>query len=281
MQILSSLMRREGVDGNVDFRTALSQHAAIVGDIPAVDADRFADENLTRYWNWFLKEMDVLSSRGIAPYFEKLPGNIKAFAHFSHQLGRSADPVDIERGRLLAARPLFLKAIDDLTDRQYEALACVTCEAIGAINTHLTPAGNEGGIDFVATLRLGAATHLFSSAGTEFRVIGQCKKYTAPVSVDRMEQFLQTMNNVRYRSERVRQHLPVWFEEAGGPIFGWVISHSGFQSGAMNEAKKHGVLISDTVDIAELISQAHSFFNADPPAVRAQQIPVQCQRLLQ
>lgn len=178
------------------------------------------------------------------------------------------------------SRPFVLRKIDAMTDREYEALACVACAAIGGLKTHLTPPGNEGGIDFFATLSIKTQTHVLSAAGTELRIVGQCKKYSLPVAVDKLEQFITTMQNIRHRSERVRRHIPTWFDESRGPILGWVMSHSAFQTGAADEAKNHGIILSDTLDLAELICLSDTFHAALSPPDRADQLVIECRRLI-
>jgi len=278
-RILAGLRRRDFNSSLHDFRATLSGLAASELKLVATVADAFADSNLKKYWNWFLKEIDDDHDRGINPYFRVPSRQSYAFSYFSHDLLSSSNLIEQTLGQRSLSRSHMLRMIDSLTDREYEALACVASVAIGANNYHLTPPGDEGGIDFVATLKMPSSSHVFSAAGAELRVVGQCKKYADPVAVDRMDQFVQTMQNVRYRAARVQKHLPVWFDQARGPIVGWVISHSGFQSGSADEAKKHGIVLSDTLDMAELISVSENFFSNDAPAVRSQHLLDRCRAL--
>jgi len=245
-----------------------------------VDAEAFVETNLKRYWNWFLEELDSQRSRGITPYFSVANSKAKSFAVRHEELVLSADAATSRRGELYRSRPPFLTQIATLTDRQYEALSCLTCRHIGAANVHLTPPGSEGGIDFVATIRLSSQSHIFSSAGRDFRVVGQSKKYGTKVTVDRIDQFLRTMENVRSRSTRVSAHLPAWFDVSAGPIVGWIIAHSGYQSGSADEAKKHGLVLSDTLDVAESLTLAESFHAAATPVARAAQVGPACDAIV-
>ena len=54
-------------------------------------------------------------------------------------------PPDAQRAAKLRHRPAILSMIDALTDREFEALACVALRLVGATETALTPRGNEGG----------------------------------------------------------------------------------------------------------------------------------------
>ena len=249
-------------------------------DKDRVDAEAFVESNLNRYWNWFLEELDDQRARGIIPFFSVPDRTRKAFAVRHEELRSSEDAAMVRQGVLCSCRPAVLARISALNDRQYEALSCLLCRSIGAVNVYLTPPGGEGGIDFVANIMLASKSHIFSGMGREFRLIGQSKKYETRVSVDRIDQFLRTMENVRGRSKRVSDQLPVWFDVSAGPIIGWMISHSGFQSGSSNEAKQHGLILSDTLDVTETLSLADSFYATSTAAIRAAQLALSCDAII-
>lgn len=279
-KILQSFPRLDVSTANFDFRTVLESVVERELGMSRIDAQAFVHANAKKYWNWFNEELDQQQRRGILPYFAIVGGGTYALSHTAHLSQLSPDANKRLIGQLAHSRPNILRQLDSLTDRQYEAMACVASKVIGARFQVLTPPGNEGGIDFIAILPINISCHIFAAVGSELRIIGQCKKYQTPVAVDRVEQFLQTMNNVRYRSERVRKHLPAWFEEARGPIIGWMVAHMGYQSGAADEAKRHGVILSDTLDMAELFSLSPSFHTSDSPPARAQHVHDYSQALL-
>ncbi|MBP6894411.1 MAG: restriction endonuclease [Pseudacidovorax sp.] len=279
-ELLAALHRTQLAPGNTDFRALLSQLAQTTLRKARSDADAFADVNLRKYWNWLAREIDEHIARGLTPFFLQATGGVFAISSACHTLAASGNAQDRSRGTLAMSRPQVLRQIDALTDREYEALACVSCTAIGSTQTLLTPPGNEGGIDFFATLSMHTKTHVFSAVGAEVRIVGQCKKYGSPVAVDKLEQFITTMQNVRHRSDRVRRHIPAWFEQSRGPIIGWVMAHSGFQTGAADEAKNHGIILSDTLDLAELICLSTGFHAALPPADRATKLVDECRNWL-
>ena len=278
--LFAALHRTELATGNISFRQLLSSLAESVLAKSRTDADAFADANLRKYWNWLAKEVDNHSERGLTPYFTLAGSGVYAISSACESLRASSDIESQKRGSMALSRPAILRKIDAMTDREYEALACIACSAIGSGNTHLTPPGNEGGIDFFATLSIKTGAHVFSAVGAELRIVGQCKKYASPVAVDKLEQFITTMQNVRHRSERVRRHIPAWFADARGPILGWVMSHSGFQTGAADEAKSHGIIVSDTLDIAELLSLSDTFHPTLSHADRADRMIEDCRRLI-
>lgn len=279
--ILAALYRVEVGAGNTDFRNLLRSLAESVLGKTRADADAFADANIRKYWNWLGKEADTHAVRGLTPFFSLASGGAYSISSACQALASSPDADCRLRGELASSRPFVLRQIDAMTDREYEALACVACSAIGSLRTHLTQQGNEGNIDFFATLSVKTRTHVLSAVGTEIRIVGQCKKYGSPVSVDKLEQFITTMQNVRHRSERVRRHIPAWFDESRGPILGWIMAHSGFQTGAADEAKNHGIVLSDTLDLAELICLSDTFHPSLSPPSRAHTLIEECRHLIQ
>lgn len=278
--LLSALYRAELGSGNVDFRELLSDLSRNVLGKSRADADAFADANLRKYWNWLAQEVDSQSARGLTPFFSLATGGVYALSSYCHAMRASTNPQEQARGVLALSRRYLLSEIDVMNDREYEALACVACTAIGSRMTLLTPPGNEGGIDFFATLSVQTKTHVLSAAGTEIRIVGQCKKYSSPIEVDKLEQFITTMQNVRHRSGRVLRHIPSWFDDSRGPVVGWIMAHSGFQTGAADEAKNHGIVLSDTLDLAELVSMSDAFYGTLPPPDRASRLVAACRLLL-
>lgn len=279
-KIFDGLFRHHPGNSNIDFHSLLCRLARDCLGKSVFEAEEFADANLTKYWNWLLQETDNHKQRGLIPYYESIGPNLqtRVLNYACSSLFAGDNPEAKRSGELGLARSHLLREIDLLTDREYEALACVACDALGSARYHLTPAGNEGGVDFFASLSLSTASHLFSAPGREIRVVGQCKKYATPAAVGRLEQFIQTMHNVRYRSDRVC--LPAWFAGGRGPIIGWVISHSGFQSGATYEAQKHGIIISDSLDVAEVVALSERFHSNKSPNDRANSLRAACRALL-
>lgn len=278
--LLAALCRTELGAGNIDFRLTLSSLATSALGKNRSDADAFADTNIKKYWNWLKKEVDAHATRGLTPFFSLASGGAYSISSACHALVSSQNVDHQLRGTLALSRPSVLRQIDAMTDREYEALACVACSAIGSHKTHLTPPGGEGGIDFFATLSINTRTHVLSAAGTEIRIVGQCKKYASPVPVEKIDQFITTMEYVRHRNKRVADHIPAWFDESRGPILGWVMSHSGFQTGAADTAKNQGIVLSDTLDLAELVCLSDTFHASLLPPARAVELIEACRRLI-
>lgn len=170
---------------------------------------------------------------------------------------------------LLKARPLIIKLLDEFNSRQYEGAICVALLLAGAKKVHLTPEGNEGGVDFFALIEGATGTHLFGKSTQAVRVVGQTKKYENRETITRFNCFPTILNNVQHLTGRVVEVMPSWFRVERGPIIGLYLAHSGFQSGVIDAAARHGIVLADAVDIAEMCCMSNALNTWLPPAERA------------
>jgi len=74
---------------------------------------------------------------------------------------------------------------------------------------------------------------------------------------------------VRNLNPSIESLVPSWFRSSTGPIIGWLIAHNGVQSGGVTKAKNHGIVISDSVDIAEIIALSRHIDVCLPADARA------------
>lgn len=237
-----------------------------------IEAEAFTRVNARKYWNWVARQRDDDIRAGLNPCFSLTDPGLRRCAWLPWTLSQSANANEQRLAVLLRSRPQIQTGIDALDEREYEAMGCLVCDVIGASHLHLTPRGNEGGMDFLAILEFSFMPHVFKGMRGAILIVGQCKKYAEPVQVDRVEQFIKTVENVRHRAPRVTPHLPPWFHDCNGPIVGWMIAHNGVQVGGRDEAKQHGVVLSDSRDLAEIVACAESFHGADAPPVRSQRM---------
>jgi hypothetical protein len=149
---------------------------------------------------------------------------------------------------------VILRTLDAITDREYEALGCVVSEVIGASHVHLTPNGKEGGIDFFALVISPSPCHLLVGTTAPLRIVGQSKKYATAIEDEKVKSFITTLSDVHRLSPTVEPHVPTWFRAAAGPVIGWVMAHHGLQSGAASRARNHGIIYSDSLDVAEILA---------------------------
>lgn len=250
-RIVSWFYRAELPLGPADFAKLLEKAAQEALGMDAMAASAYVDSAGNRMFNALLAASEQDRAAGRRPLMQRTHERHSCeFLPFLQGEDRR-----IKKRQLRSRdRPAFLRNIDRLDDREYEALGCAASIVAGADKFLLTPKGNEGGIDFFARIKQPAFTHIFGGGSTPIRVIGQCKKYSSPVSDDRIRDFSTTVRDVCHVAVSTERLVPRWFRESGGPIVGWVISHSGFQAGAAHRGKNQGYILSTSLDIAELLS---------------------------
>lgn len=278
--VLRQLYREEYPEDDFEFPERLIDVVARHVFNSRLDAERFAtQQNINRYWNALLKKMDQDRHQGLVPLFDVIHDQSKRLRWYAAtrngRTGRAA-----RNAKLSRTRPAILKQIDALSSRQFEALGCVLCDLLGAEKTHLTPAGNEGGIDFFAALALRTDSHIFHGAKGRLRIIGQCKKHDRPAEPELLRSFTETINEVKNVSPSIEGIVPDWFRTRGGPVVGWLISHAGTTSGAATKAKNHGFLVSDALDCAEVVCLSRAMHRL-PPSMRATDLLARIERCLQ
>lgn len=253
--VLSWLYRNEFPPGILDFEEILTSATRNALGKSSLDAPGYVQSNRNRYWNLILQRQDLDERSGRTPIFsivDKIGRRIEWPA-----ATRTSSPKSTGRAQArLRARPAILRTIDNLSDRQFEALGCVASEFAGGTRFSLTPPGNEGGIDFFSLIQIHSGCHLFSSDCHPLRIVGQAKKHSRPASVDMIKEFITTLSEVKNLSPSIEHLIPPWFRSASGPIVGWFISHSGAQSGAVAKAHNHGILLADSIDLAEIAARS-------------------------
>jgi len=210
-----------------------------------------ATKNLTRYWNDTRKRIDIDVENDLSPIFHVQNVELKQALWYPQYLMNEGN---VNLGINLKARSRFLRTIDSMNDREFEALACVVCNLLGAHEVHLTPPGNEGGIDFYALIRFPSESHIFGALNKSTRIVGQSKNYAGKESITGFRSFLTSLGNVRSVHGSVTNHMPNWFMRGTGPIIGWYVAKSGYQSGVTSFAREQGVVLSEAVDLAEVLA---------------------------
>lgn len=264
----------------IDFQDLLINTFINVLKLDKLTAEAYASRHLKVYWNELIKQQEENEIRGIKPLFTIVDDTLKKVS-FDHL--NLLDTMPFRQkivNSLLRARPLILDKIDLLNDREYEALACFVCELLGANNIKLTPPGNEGGIDFLATIKFTERSHYLFGVKGPIRIIGQCKKYSTKMQVDKVKEFITTLQEVKNQNPSVERIIPNWFRTSTGPVIGWIISHTGFQSGSLSKSQCHGILMSDSIDIAQLISLCNKYYITETPHMRASKLKICVQEAL-
>lgn len=257
--LLSHLYRREFSDGAISWNDVCHQLIAEATKRQLIDVEQSTPSaSVSRYWNDLLRQIEYDKRRGMVPTFDILDSQLRRFCWLPYSPS-GLDAESVRKKRVVRSRRVFVSKIDALNWRQFEALSCITCEAIGSSRVHLTPSGSEGGIDFLAIVRIRKDCHVFCGNGSGLRVVGQCKKWGQKPDPDDVDYLHQTVSNVRHDDERVRDVVPPWFKSAGGPIVGWMISQTGLSEPSEELARKRGILVSESIDIAEILCASRRY----------------------
>jgi hypothetical protein len=250
-KILAWLYRREFASGVYEFDNLLLHAAITMFRKSTQDAFAFVSRNSNSYWAKLADRLKEDRASGRSPLFEVFDYNSKrvVWPPARHSL---AHPQKKLYQRLIS-RPAYLRAIDTLTNREYEALPCIAMKMAGGRHWHLTPPGNEWGVDFFASLVSPSVFPIFNGLRAPMRIVGQCKKYESRLTVKEVRDFSRTLEGLRNRKPELEKHVPNWFRVINGPIVPWLICHSGAQSGALSFAKDEGIIVSDSIDIAECL----------------------------
>lgn len=250
-EVFNWLYRQSFKGTELKFEEVLRQAAKESLHLEDLDIESFVQANIHQYWNWLKQEVENDEKIGIWPVF--VIGNNSSQTIYWQKVKNQKNASRSRKiKQLLPTRPSILRTIDALSSREYEALSAVICKMLGADNVVLTPPGNEGGVDFLASIEIPRKSHVWFGSQSPLRVIGQCKKYTNKVQVDKVRDFITAINDIKHQNKKLDQLVPAWFRASKGPIIGWIIAHSGFQSGTISTAKNHGIVLSDSRDLCEI-----------------------------
>lgn len=263
-KILSWLYRIEPFSDLSSFDDLMQLAAAEVLKKQPIESELYLERNIARYWNALLKSQDEDRRLGRTIFLKRQDGAGRRLQWYPHELS-----ANFKMQRRATARPAILRIIDQMSPRDYEALACVTISLAGESRFRLTPRGNEGGADFYVVTQNPGSCHIFFGSHRPLRIIGQTKKYGGPLEISEVRDFITTIEDVKKHSPSTERFVPTWFRSASGPLVGWLVSHNGAQAGALSKAQSHGILTSDSVDIAEACTFSRLLAANSPNSERA------------
>ena len=239
----SILSKYSYYDPKVDDRIDLAAYAKNIlvkyGDITPLDAERYCNRNIRNIKNKFLQIIDIDKARGVTP-----PLLFDSTSRCIWQCDNS------QYKRVWRFRRSLIK-LTSLSDDFFESLCCYAIHCMGG-QVYKTRSGNDGGVDGFGVLDSIQNNHIFGHSN-HLRIVGQFKNYNSKLQINQFESFLHTLNNVRHMSTRVRKEMPDFFLSAKGPIVGWFVSKNGFQRQVYDQAKWHGVILSDLLDLIEIL----------------------------
>jgi len=257
-QILKWLLRQDLI-GVRSCSSLLTEGAAACLGKDIASASAYTEANTKSFWNYVLLQHTEQLARGLSPSFSIHSDTSKSWN--CYPVSASLTGAARRRATRVRTRPSFLRMIDTLSDREYEALACILLEVLGCTHVTLTRRGNEGGIDAFGLLVNASSSHLLGSTSQPVRLVIQAKKYSRPMAADTMKEFIQTLSEVRHGGQRTTESVvPAWFRAARGAIVGLTLSHSGYQSGAESRGRSHGILMADSIDVAEILAAKNAIY---------------------
>ncbi len=210
------------------------------GCVDPFDAERYCTKNIKLIRNKFAQQIDEDKKRGVTPPL-MLDSTYNCLWYPENQ-GQEA---------VWKYRKSVLNKLVLLDDDSFEALCCYTLECIGG-KSYKTKSKSDGGVDGYGILLSPMDNHIFG-VEKHLKIVGQFKNYDHQEVITKFDSFIQTINNVRYMSSRVTGGMPSFFSSAKGPIIGWYVCKSGFQKQIYDQAKWHGIILSDLVDLVEVL----------------------------
>ncbi len=252
-RILRWFYRKEFPQGILEFDELHIQASMGALGKSQQDSEAYLYANVKTHWGVLLERLGNDKEMGRSRLFNIEDATNRRVSWVPSNIGNLRSAREKHVAMRLNSRPHILRMIDALSDREYEALCCIISKFAGATNVKLTPKGNEGGIDFFALINYPGRCHVFSGNHKPIRIVGQAKKYSdRKVEVDEVKELTETIQEVKNRSPSVEHLVPPWFRKAWGPVAGWLVAHNGVQSGGMTKARNHGIIVSDSIDLAEI-----------------------------
>ncbi len=266
-------------DGVQSFDSILSEAFRSVLKISSEEAEIFAQRNTKNHWNNFARHLQSVEQNRLYPIARIIDNESRRFESFPSWLFRTSHLKYKRLAGRLRLRPYVYKQIESMNDREYEAVCCVACKACGATHFHITPKGNDGGIDFFALIETPLG-FMKCTGLNSIRVIGQAKKYKTAVSVREIREFNESIEDVRRLSPNVTPHVPGWFSSESSPIVGWLFGHSSFQSGSKSRARMNGTMLFDSRTLTEMLVLSPNVCPGEAGILLAQRLKDQCSDIL-
>jgi hypothetical protein len=223
----------------------------------------FLRSNMNPLWTATVRRIDQEVYKGLFPTFQILDKSRYELIWFPAVWRTDTNKVAKQKIRL-QYRGILLDYIDEhVTWRDYEALGCVIANLAGAQRWHLTPPGNEFGIDFLALIPSYGVSHLFPGVHKQIRLVGQSKKWNSEVPREKVDDLGHKLDYIRARSHHVDKVLPPWFLSEQGLIVGCMIAHSDVQEGGYTIAHEHGIILANSQDITEIVTLSRQWSSED------------------
>jgi hypothetical protein len=211
------------------------------------EANTYAAGRSRRLWNYVLKSNEGFEKQALEIVLQPLDDMGMLF---------SSPFISTTQSRKkwkLRYRWRVLSWLFEMDWRDYEYIGAFCLYLHGGENVFITSRGDEGGIDFGGIVDYFGPSQSIHSNGQKLRVIGQSKKFNGAANVNKIREMNDVMASVRKLSPKQTKQIPSHFRTTSGPLICWMAAHSGFQSGASSLARENGIIICDSVSLAEEI----------------------------
>ena len=212
-----------------------------------IDAQVYAQAGSRRLWNYILKRNEALEKK-----------NLDIVLHSRDDMGMlfsSSNAVPLRSGKSLKLKHRWrvLSWLFEMDWRDYEYVGAFCLYLHGGEDVFITARGHEGGIDFGGIVDYFGPSQSLHSNGQRFRIIGQSKKFNGAANINKVREMNDVMTSVRKLAPKQSKQIPSNFKKTSGPLLCWMAAHSGFQSGASSLARENGIIVCDSVSLAEEI----------------------------
>lgn len=236
------------------------------GEVVTLADEEHYHKYKTDLFNRLLRRQDEFRSRGLPKWFDVESDSdlLIRWATFDDDKHTQLNTLRSE------ALPTVLAFLDSLTDREFEFACALACMYTGAPKVHVTPQGGDNDIDVMALIPAYTETPLFCAGKEGLRLVVQAKKYASSVKAEKIKVHLSTVAQIQNRHPNMLHTVPSWFYATRAPIVSWYVAHSGLQGGASSLAKDHGIITSDSLELAHILSNPKRLsFETRPAKVKA------------
>jgi hypothetical protein len=250
--VIEAIFRLQPLDGSFSSTAlALLAYEKMNAAAPTIKQQEFAYRSRRNIYNTLMERNDALVRLGGLNTFEVGAGDLQV----TWSKGSSTKPRLREWLRLRSVIADWLHGLDDTS---YELAAGVLMQSLGASRIHVTPHGNDFGIDFLAIVPAHCSNELFVSGSKGVRIVGQSKKYNSAVAREKIQAFNSIMSSIRDNKHELIAVIPGWFRGSSSPLLSCYVAHSGFQSGSSTMAGQHGHVMLDSLQMAEILARSKS-----------------------
>ncbi|HCW61845.1 restriction endonuclease [Sphingobium lactosutens] len=251
--IVEAILRLKPRDGIFSVEAICRLTYSDYGITPTLSDEEYISKfRRSLFTDIFSKQDKLIAAGGLKTFDVSSIKDLKLSWARSHQMGR-------KHRQRLNCRASVARWLHGLDDRSYEIASAYAMKSLGASKVHVTPKGDEFGMDFLALVPAFTKSPLFVSGARGVRIVGQSKKYSHPVAREKIQSFNDLIGSIKNNKAELIPLLPSWFRSSGSPIISCFIAHSGYQAGSIRMSSQAGHILIDSIGLAEIIGRPSRF----------------------